>query len=331
MKKNAGLTMVELIVATLIAVILTVSVAAIASPIYRTYQRTLDHADGQLIAGNVLDTLRSGARTASTVKATSAADGSAALDIGKGVYSVQGGKLYFDATPIYADGYYNGKSVRLTCVQQGNNAVNVTVSVTGHSGELAEVSAVIMPMRSILDNDKATPQGMSDLAGDLANSFNDPTVSRPDYALFDDLFINHYGSQWPAYDVGQIFTVEKLTALRDQYAAASAEYLFYDGLLRGAEATKPFWLATYFTVSAHLPVVYLTDTTSQTFVSSGLRSGNVYAIFYNGLWYINAAKTSGFYMSNPDLNACLTAAEFENWLYDTSMWLNTTQVAPTGP
>ena len=321
MKRTAGMTMVELIVASCIALILTVSLVTVLVPVYRTYQRTLDHADAQLIAGNVLDTLRAGARTASAIVA-----GEGTLDIGKGVYSVQDGHLYFDDNAIFASRYYGGKSVALTCSQNGHNAANVTVTVSGRGGQLAEISSVIMPLRSVLDNDKSTPLGMQDLAQQVKDDYQGGST-RPDQALFDNLYNTQYGSSWPVYDVTQIMTVDKLTALRDSkpQTGARPQYNYYNSLLSGANGGKTFYLATYFTRGTQIPVVYLTDSDPSLF--SRQAHGNTYMIYYEGNWYVPASETSGFYMVDATLNAFTSVTQLEDWLNDTSSWLDASRVS----
>ena len=155
-----GFTLVELMVSMAMAAILAMSLIQIVAPVYRTYRRTLNRADAQMIAENVLDSIRKSAIRAG--KVTANGDGTG-VDVGSGVYWVKGGGLVFTASPVngtpsadqpvFDPKYYNGKAVALSAVSQpgtGDTVVEVTVTVSGSDGELCSLNGVISTLRGVL-------------------------------------------------------------------------------------------------------------------------------------------------------------------------------------
>lgn len=284
MAKKSGFTMVELVVATAVSALLMLALVTVMVPVYRTYQRTLARADAGLVAGNVLDTLRAGANTASSVSATQGG-----VDVGRGTYSVTDGILYFyDASygaqpsedkkrAVFDPGYYNGKTISLESVQTGYRTVQVTVKVFGDGQELYTLSTVLSPLRNALEGEsRYTPEGMYETARAVIaggqNSGGGQTAAN------ETLLQTVYGGAFPQYDRSLILTDAQLNGLI-QNSVTGEEAAYYQALLDGS---TDFYLATYVTDQS-LPVVYLTDGPKG--VSDEDPSAKLYLVSYNNVWY----------------------------------------------
>ena len=156
-RRSKGYTLVELIVAMSVAAVLFISMVSIVAPIYRVFGRTRERADAQLVAGTVLDSVRAACANARSL--TASGDGSMLYVDGSAAFSLSpAGYLLFDgdtadaeeADLLLASGLYNGKTLAFSCAQHGE-AVVVSITVLAKDEALAEVTATIRSMRSVLD------------------------------------------------------------------------------------------------------------------------------------------------------------------------------------
>lgn len=303
-----GFTMIELIVAMAVATILCASAVMIIAPIYRTYQRTTARADAQMIAGNLLDSIRKGASNAARIKAVTADNGNPGVDVGRGVYTTDGsGRLIYatsetDAsgaasvitTPVFDAKYYNRKTMRMETSQAGTNRVQVTITITGDDGALAELTGLIAPVRNVLlDLDPATPEGMTQIAKDTYDENVGNAGTRPDQFLFQAL-LAQYGNQFPEYSIYDILPQSSWESLLAYYTA-QGNATYAKALQKVMQATQTFYLATYYqfggTGSTNYPIVYLTDSKPDRFYNpqtgqyTGTAHGSTYMIFWDGTWY----------------------------------------------
>lgn len=154
-----GFTMVELAVSFALAGGFFASLLSVLAPVYRTYRRTRDYADALLIAGNVIDSIRT---TANAAKTLTAEDG--VIKVGRRIaYSVSAdGRLQYTldgetAKDVYDEKFYNGNRIALVTPEQppGENIISVTVVVTTPEGTQCQVSGVISPLRRIMPDDAA--------------------------------------------------------------------------------------------------------------------------------------------------------------------------------
>lgn len=283
-KAKKGFTMIELVVATAVAAVLTLALVSVIAPVYRTYQRTLARADAGVIAGNVMDSIRSGAGTASIVAASSVGD-SDAVDISRGLYAVQDGQLYFfdptqtaaKATPVFDAAYYNGKTIELKTKQVGYNSVQVQVTVSGNGLDLFTDTCVVSPLRNVLDAEsRFTAAGMYETAKAVIHSSSGETPQEMTASILGDV----YGGSFPVYPVSSIIAENKLQAL---LAAATDTGMqdYYKALL---DPNKTFYVATYVTEESY-PIIYLTDW--ETGYSVENPSVKAYMVYYNGVWYVH--------------------------------------------
>lgn len=143
--------MVELAVSFAVAGVLFISLLIVLAPVYRTYQRTRAQADALLIAGNVIDSIRTTAVTASELTA-----GEDTVKVGSRIeYSAPDGMLVCaidgkPAKPVFDKKYYNGKRITLSAIQEDVNIVAVTVTVTGENLPGASSTEIISPLRRAL-------------------------------------------------------------------------------------------------------------------------------------------------------------------------------------
>lgn len=153
MKQSAGkggYTLIEIIVALAVSSILFLSMLSIVAPIYKIYARTREKADAQLVAGTIIDAVRAAGVGAPTLVAS--ADGQT-LTAGEHVYACVGGYMQFDGEPIYAEGFYNGKTVTFACAQSaalGTDGVDITIGVHGGDGALCSVTTTVRSFRSFI-------------------------------------------------------------------------------------------------------------------------------------------------------------------------------------
>lgn len=149
--RTKGFTMVELAVSFAVAGVLFASLLTVLAPVYRTYQRTRAQADALLIAGNLIDSIRTTAVTASELTAETDM-----VKVGNRIaYSVENGMLVCSidgkpAKPVFDEKYYNGKRIALSATQEDENIIAVTVTVTGDNMPGASSTEIISPLRQVL-------------------------------------------------------------------------------------------------------------------------------------------------------------------------------------
>ena len=153
-RRKQGFTMVEMIVATAVSAIVILSMVAIISPIYKVYRRTLIRADAQLLAGAIVDTFRAAASNANQI------DGSVAERLvidGSEYYVSDGGFLMrldegeTEAVLVFAEGFYAGRRVALSCAPYGSDGATITLSVSGDGEPLCQTTATLRSMRSVIN------------------------------------------------------------------------------------------------------------------------------------------------------------------------------------
>ena len=145
---HKGLTMIELVVAFALSAMFFAALLTVIAPVYRTYQRTRDFADAELIAGNVIDAIRTTASNAQTLTA-----GGDSVSVGTRLtYSVSDqGHLQYTVTDngetetkdVFDKKVYDGKTITLTSRELGTNVIDITVSVATRHGTSATISGVI--------------------------------------------------------------------------------------------------------------------------------------------------------------------------------------------
>lgn len=319
--KRQGFTMVELAVATAVSAILTLTLVAVLVPVYGTYRRTLQRADAGLIAGNVVDELRSGTASALTVNATGTG-----LDIGRGVYGVENGILYFyDATygvnkdpdkkaAVFDPAYYDGKTITLSTAQTGFNTAEVMVEVVEDSDVLYTLNATVSPLRNVLDSEsRSTPAGMYETARAVISAAA-ASGGSTSAGINETLLNTVYNGKYPAYDRASILTDEQLTALIEN-STFGTEIDYYQYL----QEADPLYIATYVT-SESLPVVYLTDDEKG---ASGDGMGQVLMVNFNNVWYVPYPIGDTRFITLFDQ---MSLAEISGELGDTNRWKTTGQL-----
>ena len=270
--RSKGFTLVEVVVAFALSAILFTALLQVIAPAYRMYARTRANADAQMLAGNILDTIRTTAMTATDLTATEGG-----VSIGRrNAFTAADGRLLYNGVAVYDDKYYDGKSISLQAEQAGENIVRVTVEVTGNEMLSATATAVISPIRRILGEEgDALAQVELDRASHASGSSGD--------ALFNDMYIDDQGDNtgFAAYDIHQIFSALQLEALKAQADAqgTEAEKAFLAQLM---DDDKDFYLAVYFPGATGQPIVYLTDV-----AASDTNEGNpAYFVYYDNKWYM---------------------------------------------
>lgn len=301
--RNKGFTMVELAVATGLAALLFVSLFGVVAPVYRIYQRTRAQADALLIAGNVIDSIRTTANIAKEVTG-----GGNAVNVGNRItYKAENGRLVYyihdgkpehaNAVAVFDEGYYNGKSIMLDAEQTGANIVSVTVTVSAENMPPASTTAVISPLRRILlDSTNSAVEGAIERAQEI--------IAANPGATPDDLFGALYPattpegpSRFPSFDVHTILTANRLNTLRiaAENGGTAAQQAFFSALTDG----RAFYLATYMTNNdasngGVQAIAFVTDMSLDAVRAAGGQAfASVYFVYFEGTWY----------MRDPDVTA----------------------------
>lgn len=278
---SRGYTLIEAAVAFALAAILFAALIAVIAPAYRMFERTRAHADAQLIAGNVLDTIRTTAMNASELTA----DGGV-VNVGRrNTFSVSSGRLVYNGKAVYDEKYYDGKTIAMTAEQAGENIVRVTIEVTGGEMLPASATAIIAPIRRVLDR-RGNAQAESALNSGKQTVHANPTGSAD--ALYNDMYIKEDGGN-AGFEPTSVFDILKKTKLEALLAEAertgtAEEKAFFSELL-----TKTFYLAVYFAEHTRQPVAYLTDVAS----AEHNAHNNVYFVYQNGNWYMRNPNLLG--------------------------------------
>lgn len=301
MTDTKGMTLVELVVAFALAALLFVSLIGVVAPVYRVYQRTRAQADALLMAGNVVDAIRTTANIAKEVTA----DGNRVKVGNRLTYYTQGGKLVYDvhtgsnpksAVPVFDERYYDGKSIALVATQEGANIVALTVSVTAGNMPPASTTAIISPIRRILlDSVNSAAEGATTRAREIIAA--NPTASPDD--LFDALYPAPAPGEpdaFPTFDIHTILTANRLNTLR--VAAENDGTAVQRAFLATLTDGRAFYLATYMTANSAAnggtqPVAYITDMTLAQVRAAGQANATVYFAYFDGTWYIRNPETTG--------------------------------------
>lgn len=157
-----GLTMIELVVAFALSAIFFTALLTVVAPIYRTYQSTSDFADAELIAGNVIDAIRTTANGANTL---TAADGVVTVGTRLSYGVSPAGHLQYTVADsgetqtrdVFDAKVYNGKTIELSARQLAENVVDVTVTVRTQHGGATTVSGVISTMHRYVSSGSTGP------------------------------------------------------------------------------------------------------------------------------------------------------------------------------
>lgn len=352
MRNRKGFTLVELVVAMSIAAILALAMVRIISPVYRTYRRTAERSDAQMIAGNVLDTLRGAAERANELTAVTV-NGVSTILMDGGAYTVSpNGHLLFEGQEVFAPRYYNRKRISLSAnpISGRTNAVYATVSVQGDEGELFSGRATLTTLKSRLTDGGApvSPGNMYQalLAAIEAYKQTGVSFSTPEERM--RMLREIYGGDFPPYGIDYIHGGLE-TVFEALFAAASAltggytneDVAYYQTLLE-----DPMYLAAYLAQPATghdpLAVIYLTDNTDHltganeaTIQADQCR---VYAIYYNGTWYfrktpLNTDGNGGKSLRTMHQLNGMTAALFDAYMMDADKWISVPELLsqPVGP
>lgn len=323
MRNNKGYTLIELVVATLVAMVLILSMVTIIAPIYKTYQRTLSRADAQLIAENLLDSIRANASTATSL--TAEQDGTKdTLSIGSAVYAVSDdGYLMLGNVAVFPKSYYAGKHLSMTCKQEAANQVAVTLSVSDSQMQLTEVTAVISSMRAVLGTSYSlsTPEGALQALKDAIRNYTG-SGALTNEALFREIYDGLYDGAFPEYSPWSAVSKDRIQELYDiEMAAATKNWAainYYRALLNNT-----FYLAVYATggtgEASMQPIVYLTDSGENRFDTSV--HGTSYMVYWNGQWYAPKDKSGLYRMPtfNNKTSEQITQEIAANWILATSL------------
>lgn len=321
MNDKKGYTLIELVVATLVAMVLILSMVTIIAPIYKTYQRTLSRSDAQLVAENLLDNIRQNASTATALSAEK--DGTKdTLSIGSAVYAVSDeGYLMLGNVPVFPKSYYAGKRISMTCKQAAANQVQVTLSVSDSELQLTEVTAVISSMRAVLGTSYSlsTPEGALQALKDAIKNYAGAGTNE---ALFHEVYDGLYDGAFPEYSPWAAVSRDRIQELYDEALAASpkdrAAINYYRALLNNT-----FYLAVYATGgtgdASMQPIVYLTDSGENCFDTAV--HGTCYMVYWNGKWYAPKNKSGSYRMPsfNNKTSDQITQEIASNWILATSL------------
>lgn len=290
-----GFTLVETVVAFALSAVLFASLMTVIAPAYRMYQRTRAQADGQMIAGNLLDTVRTAAMS---VQELNAEDNQ--VRVGRrNAFSVRNGALYFNDDAVYDDKYYNGKHLKMETEQLGDNIILVTMEVSGGGmPDSTRASAIISPITRIL--------GTHEL-GDAAQLLSDARQVLRDHAgenlsageLFQAMYSGgEGGSEFAVFSLRNIISDARLGQLKqladDTAKGTKAERDMINELINiRDDAERNFYLAVYYTKNTRLPITYVTD------VQEAENDANnpVFFLYYDGNWYVRNPN----YLPNADV------------------------------
>ncbi|MEG1523936.1 MAG: prepilin-type N-terminal cleavage/methylation domain-containing protein [Clostridia bacterium] len=318
--QKKGFTMVELIVSLALAAILGMCVVSIVAPIYRIYHRTVVRADAQMVAGNVLDSIRQGVMNAGKVEATK--DG-AGVDVGRGVYKADAGYLVFEGSPVFDAKYYNGSKIQLKATRLGSDLVQVDVTVSGSEGARCTVGGIVSPLRTLfLDVDYTTPEGMYDAAYELYKKYIAGTSKQPNEYLFDLLYdaIQQLYGEFPQYSIYHIpeVTPQALQAFLKSCENKPGYYQIRNKI--NILLKDELKLATYYqsgqgkVETTFYPIVYLTDSSKAQIEKN--KHGTTWMIYLDGKWYVpkNIIQYMGSAMLPSIGSTCATEADLRIYL-----------------
>lgn len=151
-----GLTMIELIVAFAISAVFFAALVGVIAPVYRTYQRTSDTSDAQMIASNVIDAIRTTASNAETLTTNGAA-----INVGPQIkYFAQDGRLKFsvedgESKDVFDEKFYGGSTIELAAIQLDEGIISVEVTVRTREGGDPTVTGVISTTRRFLEGSES--------------------------------------------------------------------------------------------------------------------------------------------------------------------------------
>lgn len=272
---KAGYTLVEMVVAFALASVLLTALLTVIAPAYRMYARTRARADAQMVASNVLDTIRTTAMNASELSA----DGNTVYVGRRNAFTVADGQLLYNGVAVYDKKYYNGGEIAMTAEQAGENVVRVTVEASAKEAASVTATATIAPIRRILTDatdaiaDPALKKAQQVVGGNPGGSADD---------LFSDLYNGGGGGASGGFAQTNVFTILSKARLEALKAAADANGTDEERALFADLLNKTFYTAVYFAAGTNQPIAYLTDV-----ASSAQNAGNaVYFVYWEGNWYL---------------------------------------------
>lgn len=310
-RRSGGFTLIETIVAMLLLSIFLAAATAAVAPVLATFRRVNQVADAQLVAGNIMDTLRGEAATARELLAFDR-EGHSALDTGNGVFYVSDGQLMLDDLPYYAQDYYGGKTLGMTFAQLGRDCVAVTLWVMSDGQEICSLDGVLGTLRGVLGRSYSIyePEGMLQTALEAAAAANG---TRPNEAAFSALYNDLYQGAFPAYDIENILSAERIQTLYQAALAADGPYAnttrYYQDLL-----SQTYSLAVHIVPGSRQAIVYITSNpalyASQSHSSAAM-------IYHNYTWYAPVNNREGYFL--PGFNN-MTDQQIGDALANTERW-----------
>lgn len=307
--RKGGFTLVEAIVALAVAAIFSLCASMLVGPILKIYRQVAARSDGQMIAGNVMDAIRKETAYAQSLTVTD----EVTLDLGDGKITLSPeGYLETDGELAFAEGYYNGKKLQMTCAQAEKDQADVTLSVYTQDRELCRVSARVSPLRNVLTRTYSIyePEGMRQITLETAKNHTGWNANND---IFADVYQNIYGGAVPEYSMDNILSKERRQALLDaateQYGPYSPKLKRYKELLNDT-----YYLAVGVTKTTLVPIVYVTN-------SPGTLNNQPHAsmtmVYFDYAWYF-PAENSGYYL--PQFNG-KTEEEIRSLLADETQWI----------
>ena len=283
----------------------------VIAPVYNINRTTLETADSELIAGNIIDTVKKRADSAPTLKVSS---DSASIDAGGSVITVTDGYLTYDGAREFAAEYYNGKTIGMTAKQLSDTSAEVTITVSNKERQLCSRTTVISSLAGILgkSSSAAIPSDMIEKLNKAIAEKKSAAWNAADIAfkyLRDDL----YGGTLPTFDRAAIIADDQIKARlsKDNPGATSDEAKFLNYLLGADKIT----LSGFVTKKTFQPIVYLTNNPSKLDTQS---HSSVVFLYHDGAWYYPKSMSFPFYL--PSFNE-KTADQINTMIADRSQWI----------
>lgn len=142
-----GMTLIEVIIGLAICgIFVGVAIAAI-SPITDTYRTTENKSEAQMVAKNLMETIRGKTNTCTELVADNSGTQSIIKYDGKEIRVNSDGYLLINNNLAYDAAYYNNKTIYLAATQISKNKINVILSVNNEDGKtIAKIDADLEPV-----------------------------------------------------------------------------------------------------------------------------------------------------------------------------------------
>lgn len=143
-KNKKGFTLIEIIVGLAICVIFITVALSVVFSINNVFSRTENNAESQLIAKNLIESIRGETNTCSTLDIQSG--GKEIVYDGKVISVNSNGYLVNDGELEYPESYYNGKTIKMNANKTSTNKVDVLIEVLNEEGKtIAKTSGTLTP------------------------------------------------------------------------------------------------------------------------------------------------------------------------------------------